>query len=189
MITDEELAQLKEAAEKATLGPYFVAMDTAHDCPDHHNSGLALVDTGRSNDWPIARLCEWPTATFLSKCDPATILSLIERVEQAERDRDLAVAHDRQPYPTADAYEKVCAALEKHKATNVTLRDSALEDAAKVANVAKRRAMLNSAGKDDPDYDDGYAEAAQDIETEIRELKSTTVEDNQNSEVIHFSVK
>lgn len=35
---------------------------------------------------------------------------------QAERDaalaeRDLAIAHDRQPYPTAYAYETVCAAL------------------------------------------------------------------------------
>lgn len=28
----------------------------------------------------------------------------------------LAVAHDRQPYPTADAYERACAALEKHRA-------------------------------------------------------------------------
>ncbi|MBE3120155.1 MAG: hypothetical protein IMZ50_15550 [Candidatus Atribacteria bacterium] len=29
---------------------------------------------------------------------------------QAERDRDLAIAHDRQPYPTAWAYEQVCKA-------------------------------------------------------------------------------
>jgi hypothetical protein len=29
------------------------------------------------------------------------------------KQRDLAIAHDRQPYPTADAYEKVCAALHK----------------------------------------------------------------------------
>ena len=31
----------------------------------------------------------------------------------AERDRDLAIAHDRQPYPTAAAYELVCAARDK----------------------------------------------------------------------------
>ena len=37
-----------------------------------------------------------------------------ERAEKAERERDLALAHDTQPYPTAHAYEKVCAALEKH---------------------------------------------------------------------------
>lgn len=43
-------------------GPYYVAADDALDCPPHANSGLALVDTGRSGDWPIARLCEWHTA-------------------------------------------------------------------------------------------------------------------------------
>jgi hypothetical protein len=31
-------------------------------------------------------------------------------------ERDLAIAHDRQPYPTADAYERVCAALHKCEA-------------------------------------------------------------------------
>src|SRR4029450_11119269 len=39
---------------------------------------------------------------------------------EAERDRlreerDLAIAHDRQPYPTAEAYEGACRALEKHR--------------------------------------------------------------------------
>ncbi|MCJ7483897.1 MAG: hypothetical protein MUO31_13140 [Thermodesulfovibrionales bacterium] len=33
------------------------------------------------------------------------------KLEAAEAERDLAIAHDRQPYPTAQAYEKVCAAL------------------------------------------------------------------------------
>jgi uncharacterized Zn finger protein (UPF0148 family) len=35
------------------------------------------------------------------------------RALKAEKERDLAIAHDRQPYPTADAYEKVCAARTK----------------------------------------------------------------------------
>jgi hypothetical protein len=37
--------------------------------------------------------------------------------EQAElrRERDLAIAHDRQPYPTAWAYEQVCTALNTHR--------------------------------------------------------------------------
>lgn len=34
-------------------------------------------------------------------------------LEEAEEERDLAIAHDRQPYPTAEAYEKVCAARTK----------------------------------------------------------------------------
>lgn len=36
-----------------------------------------------------------------------------ERAERAERERDLAIAHDRQHYPTADAYERACAARAK----------------------------------------------------------------------------
>lgn len=47
-------------------GPYFVSADDAEDCPDHKHSGLAKVDTGRSDDWPIARLCEWPTARLIA---------------------------------------------------------------------------------------------------------------------------
>lgn len=37
--------------------------------------------------------------------------------EQVElrRERDLAIAHDRQPYPTAWAYEQACAALRTHR--------------------------------------------------------------------------
>ena len=51
---------------KYTEGPWFVAGDDALDCPDHANSGLALVDTGRYEDWPIARLCEWNNALLIS---------------------------------------------------------------------------------------------------------------------------
>lgn len=45
----------------------------------------------------------------------ATISHLQARLEAAERERDEAIAHDRQPYPTAAAYEAVCVALRKHK--------------------------------------------------------------------------
>lgn len=34
---------------------------------------------------------------------------------EARRERDLAIAHDRQPYPTAWAYKQACKALEKHR--------------------------------------------------------------------------
>jgi hypothetical protein len=37
--------------------------------------------------------------------------NLRAQVAELTRERDLAIAHDRQPYPTADAYERVCAAL------------------------------------------------------------------------------
>ena len=52
-------------SEKAIQTPYFVGEDDAEDTP-HINSGLALVDTGRIEDWPVARLCEWPTANYIA---------------------------------------------------------------------------------------------------------------------------
>lgn len=37
------------------------------------------------------------------------------RIDELRRERDLAIAHDRQPYPTAWAYEQACTALHKHR--------------------------------------------------------------------------
>ncbi|MEV0526014.1 hypothetical protein AB0I66_21495 [Streptomyces sp. NPDC050439] len=37
------------------------------------------------------------------------------RIIKLTRERDLAIAHDRQPYPTASAYEQACAALHAHR--------------------------------------------------------------------------
>ncbi|MCO6011443.1 hypothetical protein NE236_41490 [Actinoallomurus purpureus] len=56
----------------------------------------------------------------------AEVLSRAERAEQeaerlrgelatAREERDLAIAHDRQPYPTAWAYEQACKALETQR--------------------------------------------------------------------------
>ena len=39
------------------------------------------------------------------------------------RERDLAIAHDRQPYPTAEAYEKLAAALNKLRIESEKLRE------------------------------------------------------------------
>ena len=43
---------------------------------------------------------------------------VIQAVEIAKltEERDLAIAHDQQPYPTAHAYERVCKTLEQTKA-------------------------------------------------------------------------
>jgi hypothetical protein len=80
-ITDEAMAEIKRLAEKATPGPYFVSGDDAEDAPDHAHSGLAMVDTGRQSDWPIARLCEWHSARYITALDPQAALALIARVE------------------------------------------------------------------------------------------------------------
>jgi hypothetical protein len=52
----------------------------------------------------------------LAAAVPELIVTLRATLEERTRERDLAIAHDRQPYPTAHAYETVCAALQTHKA-------------------------------------------------------------------------
>ena len=64
-MTDLDLDAIEARLKKVPEGPYFTSLDDAPDCPDHANSGLAMVDTGRDN-WPIARLCEWPAAHFIA---------------------------------------------------------------------------------------------------------------------------
>lgn len=71
-------------------------------------------------------------------------LTLRAELQQARRERDLAIAHDRQPYPTAEAYEAVCAArtkwqdrAEKAEAENAELR-SRLQEAKKALKEATR---------------------------------------------------
>lgn len=54
----------------------------------------------------------------------ASIVSAQQRAEKAEAERDLAIAHDRQPYPTAHAYEQVCEALKAAKSE----RDAAVKN-------------------------------------------------------------
>ena len=48
--------------------------------------------------------------TICVRCLKEKLTALRSENERLVRERDLALAHDTQPYPTADAYEKVCAA-------------------------------------------------------------------------------
>ena len=65
-------------------GPYFVTADDAEDCPDHKHSGLAKVDTGLTGDWPIARLCEWPTAELIASI-PEMLATITDQRAEIER--------------------------------------------------------------------------------------------------------
>lgn len=81
MTTDR--ARLRELHAKAIQGPYFVSVDDADDCPDHQNSGLAMIDTGRQHDWPVARLCEWPTAKYIAAAGDA-LPTLLDEADALE---------------------------------------------------------------------------------------------------------
>lgn len=67
---------------KHTEGPWFAAHDMALDCPAHTNSGLAMVDTGRESDWPIARLCEWNNVKLIAAAPD--LLKALEALLEAD---------------------------------------------------------------------------------------------------------
>ena len=80
-MTPAQLEALRVLAERVPEGPWFAAEDDASDAPPHKKSGLALVDTGRQSDWPIARLTEWDTARYIAALDPQTLLALIAQAQ------------------------------------------------------------------------------------------------------------
>ena len=69
-MTEPTLSELADEGDRlakdASEPPWFAGEDEARDAPAHKGSGLALVDTGRESDWPIARLAEWPQAKFIA---------------------------------------------------------------------------------------------------------------------------
>jgi hypothetical protein len=71
----------------ATKGPYYVSHDEKDMDSDgyraHVASGLAVVDTGREQDWPIARFCEWPQAHLIARLHPGTVARIVEALEEA----------------------------------------------------------------------------------------------------------
>ena len=81
----------------------------------------------------------------------AAVEALRERVAELERERDLAVAHDTQPYPTAAAYDVVC------KARAIWQRRANTADA-RVVELAGALEKIGQSGPVDMDgNDDAYA--------------------------------
>lgn len=73
---------------------------------------------------PLTEPCpqEGPEAPFVGKEPRTEAEELREEVERLRaetvrltEERDLAIAHDRQPYPTQWAYDQACTALENHR--------------------------------------------------------------------------
>jgi hypothetical protein len=96
----------------------------------HRDRNSGVQDDGRR------RQCAWSGLQPPDGPDPmseprATVQRLREqlaaatkRAETAEAERDLAIAHDRQAYPTAWAYGQACAALEKQRERAETAEES-----------------------------------------------------------------
>jgi hypothetical protein len=84
----EAIARLRQLAAKAIQPPVFVT----HDCQDadaleqfhaHIDSGLAKIDTGRTEDWDVLRFGEWPTTEYIAALYNAAPM-LFAALEQAE---------------------------------------------------------------------------------------------------------
>lgn len=83
---------------------------------------MSNVPKTRHNHWddtmrwqrdnrPFRRAVDAVWAAALSHVQAETAAAIAKITEE----RDLAIAHDTQPYPTADAYNAACAALHKHR--------------------------------------------------------------------------
>ncbi len=95
----------------------------------------------------------------------AEIARLKEANMELERERDLAIAHDTQPYPTASAYEAVCAALEKHKQTHA-------ETLAKLEAANHLIAEQNQLGKERQEWALKNAETIRGLNAQLTALQS-----------------
>ena len=76
-----------------TPAPWFVAHDKASDSPSHRNSGLALVETGRLGDFPIARLCEWNNVRLIAAAPDLLAALLYYRDKCSGAEPSLSVFH------------------------------------------------------------------------------------------------
>jgi hypothetical protein len=82
----------------------------------------AAVPPAVSSSAPTDRTARWEAAANAAGREvdrnALAVYMAVADAEQTElrRERDLAVAHDRQPYPTAWAYEQACKALHRKEA-------------------------------------------------------------------------
>lgn len=89
-MTPAQLAELEGLRVKATQGPFFLGDDVADGTP-HANSGLALIDTGRAEDWTVASLMEWPTAAYVTQ-----LLNLAPELIKRAKEREAATLAERE---------------------------------------------------------------------------------------------
>jgi DNA-binding NtrC family response regulator len=115
-----------------------------------HRAADDTIEIRTGDDDRIAVLPDWAGSVghFLinARQDIAVLLAEVDRLRselaRVTEERDLAVAHDTQPYPTQHAYDAACAALEKHRA-----RADAAE--AELQRVTEESAAAYSRGAED----------------------------------------
>jgi hypothetical protein len=96
----------------------------------------------------------------------ASVDELLERIAILERERDLAIAHDTQPYPTAWAYEQACKALEKMRQENEINRQAAENGRRKINELNDRVVEFERIKKEHLEY-------VKILKDEIKDLKET----------------
>jgi Protein of unknown function (DUF551). len=99
----ELVRRIESLAEKATPGPYFISGDDAADTTAHRNSGLALIDTGRNEDWPVLRLGEWPTTRFI-----AELLNAWPEIRKLLLEKSSATARAEAAEEARDSHMRLC---------------------------------------------------------------------------------
>jgi hypothetical protein len=104
-------------------GPEVCLLCATEQKPAPVSSGPAATEaTEPAPDWlreqyatAISRWHRDPTQPLYVQGADAVLAVRDREMEQLRRERDQAIAHDRQPYPTAHAYERACAALHRHR--------------------------------------------------------------------------
>ena len=94
MTIEQLVPAIVKALRRLPEPPWHVSGDNAADT-EHRESGLALVDTGRTEDWPIARLCEWFTADFIAS-SPRWLAQMVVGIVEEREDRYMHTGDWRQ---------------------------------------------------------------------------------------------
>ena len=95
---------------------------------------------------------QWADETWCTWSQVETALRARDaELEKAREECDLAIAHDRQPYPTAEAYERVCATLHT--------REAELEELVKALREVRRVTSNEDVREDEIDMAMAQADA------------------------------
>jgi len=132
MLSDEQVKEIEARANAATKGPWLAEVRNwpLGDTGDYEPCADVLAihgDVAKPRAIGLFHELTSDVNAQVANCEftahaRTDIPALCATVKQLRSTRYLAMAHDTQPYPTAEAYEKVCAALADHKSQLEQLR-------------------------------------------------------------------